>query len=225
MADIDPQEEQAPLVPGKVPHPGLGPPESKGLAEEWRGWIGNPRNQAAMMQFGVALSQPISAGQNRMGHIGQAFGQAGEASDRVLAQQMKEEELASKQDLRTAQADLAGARAGAAETRAGAAAQRADWGLERLQLAREVMELRRSQGDANARIRAQEAYRKLQTSANLAGDPPPPPFDEWYASVTGGAPSAAPTGMSTADQQAREWAIANPRDPRAAAIKRRLGIP
>jgi len=41
----------------------------------------------------------------------------------------------------------------------------------------------------------------------------------------GAAPAAAgPKALSGADQQAMEWANANPNDPRAAAIKQRLGV-
>jgi hypothetical protein len=63
------------------------------------------------MQFGVALSQPISAGQNWMGQVGGAFGQAGEASDRITAEEDKQQELESKQELRSSQSQLAGERA------------------------------------------------------------------------------------------------------------------
>lgn len=38
-------------------------------------------------------------------------------------------------------------------------------------------------------------------------------------------PDKKPTGLSERDQQALKWANANPNDPRAVAIKRRLGVP
>ena len=50
------------------------------------------------------------------------------------------------------------------------------------------------------------------------------PRNKNEALQTGGAqPSAAPRQMSQQDQQALEWANANPDDPRAAQIKQRLG--
>lgn len=41
--------------------------------------------------------------------------------------------------------------------------------------------------------------------------------------ISGGATSAAPAARSSADQEALQWANANPTDPRAAQIKQRLG--
>src|SRR5215467_10034811 len=90
--------------------------QTAGLADQWRSWMSDPHNRAAMIQFGVALSQPIAAGQNALGQVGQAFGQAGEAADRVTQEQLKEEEASSKQELRKAQGDLAGAKAETAGT-------------------------------------------------------------------------------------------------------------
>lgn len=228
MADTE-DPEVAPLVPPQnVPHPQAEPQQTTGLVDTWRQWINDPHNRAAMMQFGAALSQPISAGQNRMGQIGQAFGQAGEASDRVTAMQQREEELASKQDLRSAQAEAGLQRAAAAETRAAAAGQRADWGLEKLQLAQQLAELRRTQGDANARIRAKAIYDAAVTNANIYGTAPPGPFEQWYQELTAGTGASAVSGPaatnSVNDQKALDWANKNPDDPRAAAIKKRLGV-
>jgi hypothetical protein len=103
----------APLVPGQndntdtSPEPGA----MAGLADGWRNWMADPHNRAALMQFGVTLSQPISAGQNWMGQVGSAFGSAGEASDRITTEEDKQQELESKQDLRSSQAGLAEERA------------------------------------------------------------------------------------------------------------------
>ncbi len=44
-----------------------------------------------------------------------------------------------------------------------------------------------------------------------------------YRTSRGGAP-AAPAGLSPEDKQALDWANSNPKDPRAAQIKQRLGM-
>lgn len=133
MANGDP--DTAPLVPGNTPSPDVNQQaQTGGLADQWRSWMADPHNRAAMIQFGVALSQPISAGQNALGQIGSAVGQAGEASDRITAEQQKEEELASKQDLRSAQAT-------AAEEKAKGAGNLAAFQQDRLALQRQGMDL------------------------------------------------------------------------------------
>lgn len=97
------------------------------LAGQWRQWIDDPGNKAALMQFGIALSQPVGLGQNTMGHIGGALGQAGAASDRIS----EEERAAAEQKRKEAETDSKGvareAAATNAETRANAAAQRAQF--------------------------------------------------------------------------------------------------
>jgi hypothetical protein len=132
VADYGDTQDQTPLVPQAQPSDVPTQQQTVGLADQWRGWIADPHNRAALIQFGLALSQPISAGQNIGGHIGQALGSAGEASDRVTAAQQREEELASKQELRGAQAEAATQRAEAAGARAGAAGERLGFQRERL---------------------------------------------------------------------------------------------
>jgi len=77
---------------------------------------------------------------------------------------------------------------------------------------------------AAARIRAQLVEEILPT---LGGKPAPAPTP----APKGGAPASAPapkaagsSTLSAVDQKALEWANANPKDPRAAQIKARLGI-
>lgn len=65
----DPSQASAPLVPrpGQTPSPTVdSAAQTGGLADQWRGWMADPHNRAAMIQFGVALSQPIGAGQTRL---------------------------------------------------------------------------------------------------------------------------------------------------------------
>jgi hypothetical protein len=148
-----------------------------GLASRWQQWIDNPGNRAALIQTGLALSQPISAGQNVLGHVGQAVGQGGEASDRIRRQGLEEEELASKQDLRSAQSDLAGARAENAGVRAGAQAQR-------LEMAGQLLQQREEASRLRANVALTGEYRKYRDSVdkrNLINGTTEKPldFEDW----------------------------------------------
>lgn len=222
MADqYDDPNAPAPLVPGQgAPKDTAPPPEqTAGIADQWRGWIGDPHNRAAMIQFGLALSQPISAGQNVGGHFGQALGQAGEASDRVTAAQQKEQELESKQELRGAQADAADARAGARAAGLGAASERLGFQRERLQWQQEQGLARLGLATRGAYDRHLQAIRKA--NADIAkrnelglGTPQPllpePSLQEYQGSTGvigtgagaggGAAGSAAPVQVGTPEE-------------------------
>lgn len=91
------------------------------LASQWRQWIGDPGNKAALMQFGLALSQPVGLGQNTLGHIGQAVGQAGAASDRISEEERAAQEQARKERDTDSRAESRTLMAQNAETRANAA--------------------------------------------------------------------------------------------------------
>lgn len=79
---------------------------------EWRDWMSRPSNRAALMQFGIAMMQPIGIGQSAIGNIANAVGEGGEAAQRVGQQELLRQREESQEDLRGAQADLAGQRAG-----------------------------------------------------------------------------------------------------------------
>lgn len=133
----------APLVPGQAAAPPVdSAAQTGGLADQWRSWMNDPHNRAAMIQFGVSLSQPIAAGQNALGQIGSAVGQAGEASDRITAEQQKEEELAQKGELRSAQAQLAGSKAETAGTVAAARQQALEFKQQQLAMQGNIAGLR-----------------------------------------------------------------------------------
>lgn len=72
-----------------------------GLSQAWDAWTSKPENNAAMINFGLQLMQPMQIGQNRLGHFAQAIGAGGEAATRnILAQeeeQKREEESALKE--------------------------------------------------------------------------------------------------------------------------------
>ena len=116
------------------------------VAGMWRNWIGDPSNRAALMQFGISLMQPISPGQNTLGHVGEALGSAGEAVARKRAIDLKEQEAASKADLREAQAIRS--EAGARELSGTAAAREAgaEAKLRQVDTAGQMLTLREALG-------------------------------------------------------------------------------
>jgi hypothetical protein len=164
------------------------------------------------MQFGISMLQPIGVGQSAAGHFGAAVGAGGEAAGRVEAEQMAKQKLASETDLREARANLAESRAGIAGSN--------------LSLQQEMLELKRTLGTSQ---RATELQKRYQEAKLLDPKLTLPDFlaqnqqavkiiqsQEGGTMGTGGA-------RSPRDQQALEWANANPNDPRAAQIKQRLG--
>ena len=88
------------------------------FAGQWQNWLGNEANRAALMQFGIALTQPMQWGGNNMSHIGAALGSAGEAAGRQQAAQRADDKNESQMALREAQASNMEARANIAGARA-----------------------------------------------------------------------------------------------------------
>lgn len=129
------------------------------LAGQWRSWINDPGNKAALIQTGLALAQPVALGQNALGHVAGAIGQGGEASDRVTAQEEKDREQTRKEAdtesrslARESSANSAESRANAATIRAQSEAAQVD---SRIQLRKSqalAAESRASQADANVKM-------------------------------------------------------------------------
>jgi hypothetical protein len=69
------------------------------LRKAWDTWTSRPENNAAMINFGLQLMQPIGPGQSRLGHWGEAIGAGAEASSRNVAEQQTREETERKADL------------------------------------------------------------------------------------------------------------------------------
>jgi len=125
------------------------------IAGRWRDWMQDPGNRASLMQFGITLMQPLGYGQNAVSKFGEALGAGGEAAARREALDIKQQEAASKADLRESQALRAesGAReaAGTAEAR------------------RQVAEAATSKAETAAQnLTLQEALRGHTTAATLA---------------------------------------------------------
>jgi len=62
------------------------------LSKAWNAWTSRPENNAAMINFGLQLMQPIGPGQTRLGHFGEAVGAGAEASQRSVETQRKQEQ-------------------------------------------------------------------------------------------------------------------------------------
>ena len=89
MTGLDP-EDSAPSPAG--PQDTQSSDQSKsGLRQAWDAWTSRPENNAALLQFGLAMLQPRSPGQSAVGQFANAIGQGAEASDRNIASQQNAE--------------------------------------------------------------------------------------------------------------------------------------
>lgn len=169
--------------PEVIPNPS--PEQQSDIAGQWKNWMANEGNRAALMQFGIAMMQPVGLGQTPLGHVGQAIGSVGELGTRREEAERKERELSSKEELRGAQAQVAEARAGAAGAGAGAAATRAAH-------QRDVLEFQRQRYGTQALIGLQRQHglemdrrHKANESARLTNPNAPPlpiqNFNDWLA--------------------------------------------
>lgn len=153
------------MTPPPDTAPSVEPGEQKDIAGQWREFLGNPSNRAAMIQFGLQLTQPLDLGQNTMGAIGQALGGAGEAAGRMRELERKDTET----DIREQEAQ---SRDAARAASADAAAQRNEIAGLRANIAQQNLmsqdALRRSQIEANL-MRAQFLAQRVKDLELLAG--------------------------------------------------------
>lgn len=75
-----------------------------GLRKAWDDWTARPENNAALLQFGIAMLQPHAPGQTSLGAAANALGEAGGASDRNVAAARAEENAASQREVESAKA-------------------------------------------------------------------------------------------------------------------------
>lgn len=96
---------------------------SGSVTSAWTDWLAKPENKAAMIQAGVSLLQPPSAGQSGVGQIGQAIGEGAAARDRAITG--RQAQAQQQQDAAIAQqnADTARISAESGRTQAGAQAE------------------------------------------------------------------------------------------------------
>lgn len=205
--------------PEVIPNPS--PEQQSDIAGQWKNWMANEGNRAALMQFGIAMMQPVGLGQTPLGHFGQAVGSVGELGTRREEAERKERELSSKEELRSAQAQVAEARAGAAGSGAGRAADRLVHQRERLA----SDEAHRLTGRQLQALVAYQNHRKAIEQHNITAPPnerkPIPTQEEFLqgaglghlAPTTatsvggGGAPSATPAPPPTSGRAPPQRAI------------------
>lgn len=78
---------------------------NSGVRKAWDAWTSRPENNAALLQFGLAMLQPRAAGQSGIGSVANAIGQGAEASDRNLTAQRAEADSESKRTVEQQKAD------------------------------------------------------------------------------------------------------------------------
>lgn len=118
---LDPEtEDRNPVVPQDSQS---GDSSKSGLRRAWDAWSSRPENNAALMQFGIALMQPRAPGQSAIGQFGNALGEGAEASARNVAIQRAEEEATSKRALEEAKTEATTSQAGSARINAEAYAR------------------------------------------------------------------------------------------------------
>lgn len=89
MSELDPENED-PSPAGPQDSQSSDQSKSK-LRAAWDGWTSRPENNAALLQFGLAMLQPRAPGQSGVGQFANAVGQGAEASDRNIATQQAAE--------------------------------------------------------------------------------------------------------------------------------------
>lgn len=172
-----------PFTPGQTDDPtaGVDPQTYDKVKQEWNAFLGNPQGRAALLSSGLALMPPPSFGDTGASQIGRAIGAAGASATQNQATDMKQQELDSKQDLRSSQAV-------AAEARAGTAAERNNTATLRLQMQQAEGDRKREASMLGARVRLSNMYqnevaniRKLNANNKLMGQPevPIPAYTEW----------------------------------------------
>jgi hypothetical protein len=140
-----------------VPNPS--PEQQSDIAGQWKNWLANEGNRAALMQFGVAMMAPMGFGQNVAGHVGQAVGSVGELATRRGEAERKDRETDSRAELRSAQATVAEARA----ANAGSGAARA---ADRLSMERERLAFDKFRFNTSTLVRLQTAYQRAIEKIN-----------------------------------------------------------
>lgn len=120
--------------------PDVAPPEQPqgGLLDRWKNFFSDQASQAALINAGAQLMQPMGFGQTPLGHLGRAIGAGGEAATRVGEMDRKASDTESKIFQREAQADTAAKRAQVAEANSNTAAARAQASIQALGFTNEL---------------------------------------------------------------------------------------
>lgn len=69
-----------------TPNPNVSPEEKENIANGWREVLKKPEAQAALLQFGISMLNPVTPGGGFMQNVGAAIGDAGGAVNRLQTQ-------------------------------------------------------------------------------------------------------------------------------------------
>jgi hypothetical protein len=86
--DFDPKEA---LPQDAAPGQAKDMSQQGNLRKAWDAWTSRPENNAALINFGLNLMQPIQPGQSKLGHWAESVGAGAEASGRNVTEQRKQE--------------------------------------------------------------------------------------------------------------------------------------
>lgn len=223
------------LAPTPAPRPATASPGANmsDLYSGWNDWINKPNNRAALMQFGIAMLQPVGFGESAVGHFANAVGAAGEAHRRVTTNEQADTKASTEAELRESRANAATTTANAAEQRAYTASE-----LARTRTERDATSATARALQAQAAARAKyDQYIKQVSARNTdplrdpgAAIEPTMPYSEWIRTPEGreslipaaGAPPAdttgtvPPAGSTSAVDPSRSWDTVS-KDPRVVA--------
>lgn len=86
LPPLDPEEASAPNPNTQAVDASASP-----IHDAWNKWTSSPANNAALLQFGIAMLQPHGTGQSQIGAAANAIGEAGQAEGRYTQAQGEEE--------------------------------------------------------------------------------------------------------------------------------------
>ena len=193
--------------------------------------LGDENSRRALLQIGLQMMQPVAMGQSVVGHIGQGIGAGGEAVGRIEAEELKRKKQEDELDIAQRGLDIKAQ---------DLASYAKGIGLKNL-IDRQALQTERLQHAAT--LAGNKDYIAMAKAQLAALDDPyglankDDPVRKKYAGkdireiaeimrqedLARGGGGAGPTTKSR-DDEALEWARANPSDPRAAKIRQRLGM-
>lgn len=179
-ASLDPSP-QAPAQPGPDNMGGANVAPN-GLIDQWGQWMGKPQNRAALMQFGIAMLQPMNQGETGSSHFANAVGSGGQAAETVTKQGQQQKASEDTSTLKEAQANLAGERAthagDTAALRGESASLRAENAAKGLELKQQGLENTQARSRTMADIAQSNSYNRYLLGATKAASDPLNPSPE-----------------------------------------------
>jgi hypothetical protein len=108
-----PDPDNATLPPDQPAGTAADASQRSTLGKMWDSWTSRPENNAAMINFGLALMSPIGPGESRLGHFAQAIGAGAEGSSANVAAQEARERAAEAEDIAERKTEVEEERGGA----------------------------------------------------------------------------------------------------------------